>query len=99
MPTAAATLLATSHELSKIWRAKQTYVETEEMKLKEIVPESVLKFKSDKINILRKKILQQIDEASKANDIEKTIALQKKYNTLSKALGKISKSLGDRILL
>ena len=94
-----ATLLADSHELSDIWRTKQTYVETESMKLKDIVPDTVLKFKSDKINILRKKILQQIEEASKANDTEKTISLQKKYNTLSKALGKISKSLGDRIVL
>lgn len=94
-----ADLLSDSHELSNIWRTKQTYVETEAMKLKDIVPDTVLKFKSDKINILRKKILQQIDEASKANDTEKTINLQKKYNTLSKALGKISKSLGDRIVL
>lgn len=94
-----ATLLADSYELSSIWRTKQTYVETETMKLKELVPDTVLKFKSDKINILRKKILQQIDEASKANDTEKIIALQKKYNVLSKALGKISKSLGDRIVL
>ena len=94
-----ADLLADSHELSNIWRTKQTYVETEVMKLKEIVPETVLKFKSDKINILRKKILRQIDEASKANDTEKIITLQKKYNTLSKALSKISKNLGDRIVL
>jgi DNA primase len=94
-----ADLLADSHELSNIWRTKQTYVETEDMKLKDIVPDTVLKFKSDKINILRKKILQEIDAASKANDTEKTINLQKKYNTLSKALSKISKNLGDRIVL
>jgi uncharacterized protein YpiB (UPF0302 family) len=94
-----ADLLADSHELSNIWRNKQTYVETEVMKLKEIVPETVLKFKSDKINILRKKILHQIEEASKANDNERTLALQKKYNALSQALGKISKNLGDRLVL
>jgi DNA primase len=94
-----ADLLADSHELSNIWKTKQTYVETETMKLKEIVPETVLKFKSDKIIILRKKILQQIEEASKVKDDEKIIFLQKKYNTLSNALGKISKNLGDRIVL
>lgn len=94
-----ATLLADSYELSSIWKIKQTYVETESMKLKDIVPDTVLKFKSDKINILRKKILQQIGEASSSNDTEKTISLQKKYDTLSKALGTISKSLGDRIVL
>ena len=94
-----ATLLADSYELSTIWKSKQTYVETEAMKLKELVPESVLKFKSDKINSLRKKILRQMDEASKANDSEMINTLQKKYDTLSKALSKISRNLGDRIVL
>ena len=49
-----ADLLADSHELSRIWKDKQTYVETEEMKLKEIVGDAVLKFKSDKIMIKEK---------------------------------------------
>ena len=31
-----ASLLAESHELSRIWKDKQTYMETEEMKLKEL---------------------------------------------------------------
>jgi hypothetical protein len=69
------------------------------MKLKEIVPETVLKFKSDKIKILRNKIKQQMDEALKSNDTEKISALQKKDIVLSQALGKISKNLGDRIVL
>jgi DNA primase len=94
-----ATLLADSYELSDIWKNKQTYVETESMKLKEIVPETVLKFKSDKIKILRNKIKQQMDEALKSNDTEKISALQKKDIVLSQALGKISKNLGDRIVL
>ena len=49
-----ADLLADSHELSRIWKEKQTFVETEEMKLKEIVGDAVLKFKSDKIMINQK---------------------------------------------
>ena len=66
-----ADLLADSHELSRIWKEKQTYVETEEMKLKEIVGDAVLKFKSDKIMIKRKEIMQLLEEAVKANDTEK----------------------------
>jgi uncharacterized protein YpiB (UPF0302 family) len=69
------------------------------MLLKEIVPDTVLKFKSDKLILERKKLLRQIDEASKANDTEKIVALQKKYSAISKALGRISKNLGDRIVL
>jgi len=94
-----ADLLADSHELSTIWKAKQTYVETEEMKLKEIVGDAVLKFKSDKIMIKRKEIMVLLEEAVKANDIEKVIQLQKRYANLSVVLGIISRKLGNRILL
>jgi DNA primase len=94
-----ADLLADSHELSKIWKDKQTYVETEEMKLKDIVGDVVLKFKSDKIMIKRKEIMVQLEEAVKANDTEKVLQLQKRFVNLSVALGFISKKLGNRILL
>ena len=94
-----ADLLADSHELSKIWKEKQTYVETEEMVLKEMVGDSVLKFKSDKIMIIRKEIMAQLEEAVKANDTEKVLLLQKRYSNLSVVLGLISRKLGNRILL
>jgi DNA primase len=94
-----ADLLADSHELSRIWKDKQTYVETEEMKLKEIVGDAVLKFKSDKIMIKRKEIMALMEEAVKANDIEKILDLQKRYANMSVVLGLISKKLGNRILL
>ena len=94
-----ADLLADSHELSRIWKDKQTYVETEEMKLKEIVGDAVLKFKSDKIMIKRKEIMILLEEAVKANDSEKVLALQKRYANLSVVLGLISRKLGNRILL
>lgn len=94
-----ADLLADSHELSRIWKDKQTYVETEEMKLKEIVGDAVLKFKSDKIMIKRKEIMALLEEAVKVNDIEKVVLLQKRYANMSVALGLISRKLGNRILL
>lgn len=94
-----ADLLADSHELSRIWKDKQTFVETEEMKLKEMVGDAVLKFKSDKIMIIRKEIMTQLEEAVKANDSEKVLLLQKRYTNLSVALGAISRKLGGRILL
>jgi DNA primase len=92
-------LLADSHELSKIWQDKQTYVETEEMKLKEIVSDAVLKFKSDKLIMLQKELKLLLEEAHKANDIEKEQQLMKRYANLSVVLGIISKKLGNRILL
>ncbi|MDR2888108.1 MAG: DNA primase [Bacteroidales bacterium] len=95
----AADLLADTYELSRIWEQKQTYVEQEEAKLKDIVCDAVLKFKSDKINIMRKDLMQQLEEAVKADNQEKIILLQKRYSALSTALGEISKKLGGRILL
>jgi DNA primase len=94
-----ADLLADSHELSKIWKDKQTYVETEEMKLKEMVGDAVLKFKSDKIIKRRKEIMALLEEAVKDNDKEQIPILQKKYANLNAALGLISRKLGNRILL
>jgi len=94
-----ADLLADSHELSRIWKEKQSYVETEEMKLKEIVGDVVLKFKSDKIIIKRKEIMLLLEEAVKTNDTEKVLLLQKRYANLSTALRLISRKLGNRILL
>jgi DNA primase len=94
-----ADLLADSHELSDIWKTKQTYIETEVMLLRDIVPDTVLKFKGDKLKLERKKLLRQIEEASKANDTGKIESLQKKYSAISNALGRISKNLGDRIVI
>ncbi|MCJ7448930.1 MAG: DNA primase [Bacteroidales bacterium] len=94
-----ADLLADSHELSRIWRDKQTFVETEDMKLKDIVPDAVLKFKSDKIQVRLKEIMIQLEAAVKAGDTEKILALQKRDQNLKVALRLISKKLGNRILL
>ncbi len=94
-----AELLADHHELSRIWKDKHTFVETEEMKLKTIVPDAVLKFKSDKINMKRRDVMLELEEAAREGDTVRVIALQKRYSNLSAALGLISKQLGNRILL
>ena len=92
-------MLSESHELSRIWKDKQTYVETEDMKLRDVVPDAVLKFKSDKIIAARKEIMTQLEEAVKEGDQEKVLKLQHRFNNLSTALGMISRQLGNRILL
>lgn len=94
-----ADLLVDSYELSKIWKTQHSNIETEDMKLKDLVGDSVLKFKSDKIKIIRKELLEMLGEAVKENDIEKILYLQKKYSAFSTALREISEKLGGRILL
>ena len=94
-----ADILSDSHQLSKIWKDKQTYVETEDMKLKDIVPDAVLKFKSDKIKVRLKDIMSQLQEAVKEGDEEKVLIMQKKDQNLKQALRLISEKLGKRIIL
>ena len=94
-----ADLLSDSHELSRIWKDKQTYVETEEMKIRDIVPDAVLKFKSDKIKVRLKEIMSELEMAAKSGDKERVLALQKKDQNLKVALRMISEKLGNRIVL
>ncbi|HVN58495.1 MAG TPA: DNA primase [Bacteroidales bacterium] len=91
-------LLAEPYELSSIWRKKQTYVETESDKIKEIVEDAVLKFKRDKLSLMRDKIKPQLDAASKSGDIELVKTLMKKDAVLANAILRISKNLGNRII-
>lgn len=94
-----ADLLSEPHTLSKIFANKQTYVETEDMKLKDIVPDAILVFKGHKIKVRLKEIMLQLGDAVKAGDEEKILALQKKHQALKQALRTISQKLGGRILL
>lgn len=95
----AADLLSEPHTLSKIFALKQTYVETEDMKLKDLVPDTLLKFKSDKIKIRLKEIMSQLEEAVKSDDRDRILELQKNDQNLKVALRFISEKLGKRIIL
>jgi hypothetical protein len=90
-------MLTEQYTLSRIWSSRGAYIETEEMKLKEIVPDTVLKFKSDKIKIMQKELRRAMTEA--AGDDEKIAALQERYKTMTSLQKKISSGLGGRIVL
>ena len=94
-----ADILSESYQLSRIWKSKQAYVETEDMKLRDIVPDAVLKFKSDKIKVRLKEIMSQLEEAVKSDDQEMILSLQKKDQNLKLAMRMISERLGRRIIL
>jgi len=59
----------------------------------------VLKFKSDKIKVRLKEIMEEIREAARTGNPEKVLALQKKDQALKAALRMISEKLGNRIVL
>lgn len=92
-------MLAESYELARIWSERQAFVESEDRMLKEMVPESVLKFKSDKIKEMRVALLAEIEAAVEAGDMETVGRLQKQVSMLNKVMNGISKNLGKRIVL
>lgn len=92
-------LLADSHELARIWSLRQSVVESENQMLKELVPETVLKFKSDKIKEMRESLHKEMAAAVAAGDMDAVSRLQKQVNALNRVLRDISGNLGHRIIL
>lgn len=90
-------MLTEQYTLSKIWSTHGAYVETEQTRLKDIVTDTVLKFKSDKIKMMQKELRKAMAEAA-GND-EKVAELQERYKVMTSLLKKISASLGNRIVL
>ncbi|MCI0522708.1 MAG: hypothetical protein L0Y37_03545, partial [Bacteroidales bacterium] len=93
---AAVDMLTERYTLSPIWNTRGAYVETEEMKLKEMVPETVLSFKSDKLKILQKEILREITLAK--GDDERVAVLQEQFRAMTSLQKKIAYSLGKRVI-
>jgi len=90
-------LLTEKYQLSTIWKEKGTWVETEDMKLKIIVTDTVLKFKGDKIKTMQRDLQKAILEA--ADNQELTEQLLEKYKMMTTLQKEISTRLGDRIVL
>lgn len=92
-------LITSAHDLSKIWRRRENYFETEEMRLKEIVPEAVLAFKNDKVLKLIKETETDLRHAQEQNNDERIKTLQVKFIVLNNLKVNLSKGLGDRIIV
>jgi DNA primase len=89
-------LLTTSYEISKLWEKHGSYVETEKMKLKELVPKAILEFKS---KIIQKALEQTMQDMQKEDNDEKVSELQKNYNVLFNLRKNLSKDLGQRAII
>jgi len=94
-----ADLLSPVPEISKIWSKHESYLETEEMKLKEIIPEILIAFKNKKILITIKKIEEELRIAQEQQMVEVIENLQTRYILLNNLKKQLSKDLGERIIL
>jgi len=91
----AAELLGSSYGLSKIWKRKETNIETEEDKLKKIIPAIILGYKSLKIS---RALKETEEEIKKCSDEEKTAELLKRYKLLKETNMVLARQLGKRTI-
>ncbi len=89
-------LLSTAYDLSKFWQKHDVWVETEEDKLRELVPQTVLAFK----NLQIKKALRETEEKIKTcsqNPELNEAELMLRHQRLNEIHKTLNKKLGDRI--
>ena len=92
-------LITSAYDLSKIWRRFENFFETEEMRLKEIVPEALLAFKNEKVLRLIKETEEDLRNAQELKNEERMQSLQVKFIVLNNLKISLSKGLGDRIIV
>jgi DNA primase len=95
----AADLITVAYDLSKIWKRRENYYETEEMKLNETIPEAILAFKNEKVLKLLKEAENDLRYAQEQDDQERIQNLQSKFMILNTLKMSLSKGLGDRTFL
>ena len=94
-----ADILSEPYQLSDIWTKNEAYIETEEMKLKEIVPKLVNEYKGKKVRLLMKEILNEMQKAQETGNLERMMELMQQKMVLDQIKNAISKELGNRIIL
>lgn len=89
-------LLSSPYDLSRIWKRHDVWVETEEDKLRELVPQTVLAFKNLQVKKALRETEQMIKSCRNNPDLDENELLirHKRLNEVHKAL---NKKLGDRI--
>ena len=92
-------LITSAYDLSKIWKRYENYYETEEMRLKEIVPEAMLALKNEKVLKLIRETEEDLRYAQEQNNEDRMQSLQVKFIVLNTLKISLSKELGDRIIV
>jgi len=94
-----ANLLSQPYGLSKIWERRESYVVTEEMKLKELVPETLISYKYGKIRKALQEVQEQLKKAYETKNEEKVAELQKRFIQLTQYKMLFAKNLGERTII
>ena len=95
----AADILSEPYQLSGLWTRNESYIESEEMKLKDIVPKLVNEYKGKKVRLLMKEVLQEMQKAQETGDADRMMELMQQKMVLDQIKNAISKELGNRTIL
>jgi DNA primase len=92
----AADLLSPTYELSEFFRKKSgVHLETEEMKLKMLVPEAIIAYKRKILEKAQKDKVKELQRAQEnKQETDEIERLQEEYKTISQAINSISKDRG-----
>jgi len=92
-------LISQKYELSKRFKKREIFLETEDMKLKTIVPEIILTYKSKRISLMIKQMHSQLQQLQKDGQMDAFMELQQRLIILNSLKGELSKSLRNRIII
>jgi len=90
----AADLLSNSYTLSKIFKKGGIHIETEDMKLKQIVPETIIAYKRKILEIAQKDASEKLKHIKKETPAEEINQLQKEFMQITSVINAISKDRG-----
>ncbi|MFT5750493.1 MAG: DNA primase [Ancylomarina sp.] len=94
----AADIMSEPHQLSDMWTRKDSFLESEEMKLKEIVPKLVNEYKGKKVKLLIEEVGKEMKRVQESGDSDRLMELMKQKMVLDQIKNAISKELGNRTL-
>ena len=94
----AADIMSEPHQLSGMWTRKDSFIESEEMKLKEIVPKLVNEYKGKKVKLLIEEVGKEMQLVQASGDSDRLMELMKQKMVLDQIKNAISKELGNRTL-
>ncbi|RXQ95124.1 DNA primase [Ancylomarina salipaludis] len=92
----AADIMSEPHQLSGMWTRNDSYIESEEMKLKEIVPKLVNEYKGKKVKLLIEEVVKEMQQVQESGDTDRLMELMKQKMVLDQIKNAISKELGNR---
>jgi DNA primase len=92
-------LITSAYDLSKIWKRYENFFETEEMRLKEIVPEALMAFKNEKVMKMIHETEEELNHAQNQHNDERIQSLMVKFMVLNNLKISLSRDLGDRIIV